>query len=473
MELISLRLLNSLMFLGSIILLFYITKDSFGLLPARFVSLVLASSAGFVAYSHILLYDMPVVFMMLLTLFFVLKILKTDKLTSYLIAGFVVGLTTATKYNGVIMFVSIVLVFLLNNIKALSFKKLVLNKKIYSAFTMMLLGFSIGNPYAILDYPTFINDFQYTYYISQNWSVKSGTSFMRFFTSIWELIGVFSFLLVVIGFGFAIVELLRRYIKGRDLFISYSDKLLIVLITTSAIYFLILGKNSYISDRWVMPIVPILLLISCSLITKIFESKKILIFIILIIFPYNFYCSYLVGYRFLSDPRMDFQIWARNNIPNGTKVLRTKHSPNLNLLNGINVVEVKMPYLYGSYARAHKYSELDKGNDYLAKRVSKANKSIERIRKWYNIGKIYRINPDFILLNSIDLSKYLYSDFGKQNPQVADFIQSLISEKYNYNIVFDQKWATVSKWIYPKKVGWVINRFIVLKSVPDSKRAYY
>jgi 4-amino-4-deoxy-L-arabinose transferase-like glycosyltransferase len=80
---------------------------SFGIFSARIVALVFATSAGFIAYSHFLTSDIPVMFWMLLAFYFSINILTRAKLSDYLLAGFFTGIATATKYNGLAIGISI------------------------------------------------------------------------------------------------------------------------------------------------------------------------------------------------------------------------------------------------------------------------------------------------------------------------------------------------------------------------------
>src|SRR5262245_19640683 len=108
------KLLTAFLFLGSIILVFKITNSSFGLFPARLVALVFATSAGFIAYSHFLTADIPVMFWMLVAFYFSHNILFERKVSNYILAGFFTGIATATKYNGLAIGITIVVAHLLS-----------------------------------------------------------------------------------------------------------------------------------------------------------------------------------------------------------------------------------------------------------------------------------------------------------------------------------------------------------------------
>ena len=84
-ELIWSRMLTVLMFLGAIILVFCITKRFFGLFAARIISVIFATSAGFIAFSHFLTADIPMLFWMLLAFYFIQNVLFSGKISDYIL----------------------------------------------------------------------------------------------------------------------------------------------------------------------------------------------------------------------------------------------------------------------------------------------------------------------------------------------------------------------------------------------------
>lgn len=156
------RLLTIFLFLSSSILVFQITKRFFGSVAAQIVTLTFLTSAGFITYSHFLTADIPVMFWMLLGFYFIQNIYLQSKVFDYILAGFFTGIATATKYNGLAIGLGIPVahILLLND---LTWKKLLLSKKLFLGLLMVVVGFLVGNPFALLDYHTFVTDFVYIY----------------------------------------------------------------------------------------------------------------------------------------------------------------------------------------------------------------------------------------------------------------------------------------------------------------------
>jgi 4-amino-4-deoxy-L-arabinose transferase-like glycosyltransferase len=102
------RLLVLGLYLGTIVFAYAISLRCYGLVAARIIALLFATSAGFIAYAHFLTADAPLLFWMMAAFFFGNQIALSGKLSHYLWCGFLAGIATATKYNG--LAVGIVLV---------------------------------------------------------------------------------------------------------------------------------------------------------------------------------------------------------------------------------------------------------------------------------------------------------------------------------------------------------------------------
>jgi hypothetical protein len=83
---------------------------------------------------------------------------STDSLWAYAGAGFVCGLATSAKYNGMILIVPLLLVPILR-IRSLDEA---LTLRVIIGPLMMVVGFLVGTPYAILDIPQFLHWFGYS-----------------------------------------------------------------------------------------------------------------------------------------------------------------------------------------------------------------------------------------------------------------------------------------------------------------------
>jgi 4-amino-4-deoxy-L-arabinose transferase-like glycosyltransferase len=71
------------------------TEDS-----AAIIAFAFATSAGFIAYAHFLTVDIPLLFWMMAALWATYRLPLAPGTWNYAIAGFLIGIAIATKYNG-------------------------------------------------------------------------------------------------------------------------------------------------------------------------------------------------------------------------------------------------------------------------------------------------------------------------------------------------------------------------------------
>jgi 4-amino-4-deoxy-L-arabinose transferase-like glycosyltransferase len=135
------------MFLGTIALTFAISRNAYGLFAARIIALLFATSAGFIAYDHFLSTDSPLLFWMMLSLFFAQRISASEKISNYVLAGFLAGISTATKYTGLAVGIAIVVAHLT---KIDHWRELFFSRRLAIGLAMVPIGFFTGNPYALI-----------------------------------------------------------------------------------------------------------------------------------------------------------------------------------------------------------------------------------------------------------------------------------------------------------------------------------
>ena len=114
-----------------------------------------------VADAHFATTDTPLFFWITLALYLMVRSYDNwakDNVWAYVGAGFVAGLATATKYNGVLLLVPLMLIPLMR-LKSLED---VVRLRPFSGGLAMAAGFMVGTPYAILDLPHFLSWFGYS-----------------------------------------------------------------------------------------------------------------------------------------------------------------------------------------------------------------------------------------------------------------------------------------------------------------------
>jgi 4-amino-4-deoxy-L-arabinose transferase-like glycosyltransferase len=96
------------------VILFYLLVSRFVHRPlyAKIITIVFGSSAGLIAYAHFLTADIPLMLCMLCSLLLIHNASLKPTTTNFVLAGFVSGVTSAVKYNGLILVVPLLLALL-------------------------------------------------------------------------------------------------------------------------------------------------------------------------------------------------------------------------------------------------------------------------------------------------------------------------------------------------------------------------
>jgi len=447
------RLLTVFLFLGSIALVFYITKKFFGLFAARIVTIIFATSAGFIVDSHYLTADIPVLFWMLVAFYFSQNICLNGQSSDYALAGFFTGIATATKYNGLAVGIAIVAAHILG--RTISWT--LLSKQLFLGLAMVVVGFLVGNPFAVLDYSTFIADFRYNYLVTPVYdgNITTEHSYWKFFSLFTEIIGFPGLILFTIAFLFSFYFLFSAQGNGKE------KKGVLLLLSVFLLYSYKFGSFPRLEVRFVMPIVPFWLMISGPFFLKIHAKRNLILALLLILVTYNSLCSLYVGKRFAEDPRMSAQEWVKKNILAGNSIEDTNYTPNWNVIPGVNLTDRKILVVGG---RRKIFEQIFKNDPWMMAQVRQRNQEQEGWQQLYSLEQLIKRQPDYVALDSLYYDRFFVLEkFALLYPSVQQFFRDLLAQRYPYKTVFDQVSQTPPPWLYPRKILFVDNRITLLK----------
>src|SRR5947207_14689136 len=139
-KLIGSRLVTIALYLGTIALAYGFSRSSYGRFSAAIIAFAFATSAGFIAYAHYLTVDMPLLFWMLAAVWAVHWLVSVPTTRNYAIAGFLIGIATATKYNGLAVGIAFLVAHFFAT-KGESFRRMILSRQLGIGLGMVLLGF--------------------------------------------------------------------------------------------------------------------------------------------------------------------------------------------------------------------------------------------------------------------------------------------------------------------------------------------
>ena len=155
------RVVSALFGVGVVVLVFMLGRRLSGKRAGIIAALFSALLPDLVIHSHFATPDITLVFMTTLSLYLLLRTYDhwhEQSYWAYAGAGFVCGLATTTKYNGVLLALPLILVPLMRVRSLDEFLRL----RTFSGVAGMGAGFLLGTPYALLDIPDFLSWFGYS-----------------------------------------------------------------------------------------------------------------------------------------------------------------------------------------------------------------------------------------------------------------------------------------------------------------------
>lgn len=461
--LLASRLLVLALYLGTILLGYTISMRCYGRVAAQIIALLFATSAGFIAFAHFLTADSPLLFWMMAAFFFGHRIVFEGKTSDYVWCGFLTGIATATKYNGLAVGLVLVAPHFLR-LKGWRWQELFFSRQLVLGLLMIPIGFIAGNPYGVLrDWNRFRTDFLFNYIVTPRYEGQPDrVGYLSFLQRIPEIIGRPGAAAILLCIFIATIVVLRK----RDL----SDNATRGFILASALfllYFLKMGAFPRQPTRFVLPAIPFLLLA----IGPAFQKGALRNWLCVLLAPvliYNCICSYFVGQRFNDDPRLPAQLWILQYAKPGTVIESSPGSPHWSLLPelgakevdvnhpaweqtiGAAVIDLRMPVLTG---RADLFRRTFPNEKWVGQFAAKQEPDSGA---WaYRAEELLRRNPDFVTLYSPDL--------GSPNNALHKYYNDLLAQRYPYEIAFMGKSPSIPSWIYPRDIDFLVGRMTIFR----------
>ncbi len=303
----SLTLLLSIM---GVFFLYKIGMKLYDKKTAFLSSLILAICPAYTLNSHYMSVDIPMVFWIITSIYFLSSYLK-DKMPLWLyISGFTIGFATSTKYPAIFLW------FLIPFVNFLCNRKIFSKEVLFSSITL-IVGFLITSPYVFLSFPEFKRDF--IYQCTTRGATLSLTSnkivLWLYNTSIAFKTGFYSLIITfVLGIIYAFVKRTKE------------DKFLIAGLFFSLIPLLIISGFKY--TRYYLPLLPFLVILSARFIAPLFSLKKetLLTSVIILVILLTAFLKSLSYSKLMSgvDTRLRAAEYISKNISEGSHIVFTE-----------------------------------------------------------------------------------------------------------------------------------------------------
>jgi 4-amino-4-deoxy-L-arabinose transferase-like glycosyltransferase len=192
--------------------------------------------------SHFILTDVPVTALCILALWLSLRASTLHTVAAFAWAGAAIGLTAAAKYNGGVVAVALLIVWLREYWEGQW------GRKAAAAILAMIVAFTIAAPYSILDLPGFLNGFaaqMSRFAIPRDYGTPIGMIYLKHL-ALQGRLWVFA-----AGAGI-VLALARRERRG----LWWSP------LWFAALYFYVLETHTPVFARYALPLVPVICLLA-------------------------------------------------------------------------------------------------------------------------------------------------------------------------------------------------------------------
>lgn len=295
-------LLGVLVGTASLYLLCRLLRRFFSKTHALIGSFFLAICFLHVRDSHYVYTDIPLVFVLILSFFPILKITEGEGTKkNHVLAGALIGLATAVKYNGIFVAVPYLAAGL-----ASKEKRNTLTGWGLAGLTAFLI-YSLLNPFTWLDYETFRRET-----LMQGQASGFVGYFHPLFYSLKEGVGIFIWIFGLLGILAALFE---------------REKKRLVLLSFVMGYYLVLVFRSQPYDRYVLPLIPFFLFFTADFLVRLSGRfpepgrQKALVVLVLLIAAPSLAKSVVSDLLFLKkDARTLAKEWVEEEIPEGSKI---------------------------------------------------------------------------------------------------------------------------------------------------------
>jgi hypothetical protein len=317
------RLLSASFGIATVLICYAIAKRLFDKKTAIISAFFLSFAYLHVRDSHFGTVDVPMVFFMMCSMFFIIKSYENNLIKNYILAGVFAGLATSTKYSGILLIIPMVIVNCLR-ISAAKNKNdgfsssLPFVKRMSFFMIFLTAAFLLGTPYAVLDFRHF------------RWDCAGTVG--RFIAGEGIILGRgwwyhvrFSLLL---GMGFS---LFFASLAGSVILIKNNFRKALILCSFPLVYYATIGQGYGVFLRYAIPFIPYLCITAAvftvycingirKYLSPNFNKAVMLIIPFLIILPsvYNVLCfDSLLSKK---DNRLIATEWINKNLPEGSSV---------------------------------------------------------------------------------------------------------------------------------------------------------
>jgi hypothetical protein len=430
------RCLNMAFFALCTAAIFTLAHSFYSLFTARISAILFATSCGFIPYQIFLTTDLAVIFVMLASFLFAVKILKSPSMFNSVAAGLLAGLACSTKYNGIAVAVALPIAHLLAGGSGNLLLKALKRKSAWVCGACVPLGVIFGNPYMLINWNKFNSDFVYNYTVTPVYDgVTSGNGYAKYFQSFYEIFGIPGSILILIsiitGFFWIIFTKTKPkpwqlWLLALSVFILYSYKI---------------GSFPRIETRFVLPAAPFALIIAFAGFEALRKITWALIPAWAAVILFNLSSGFYVSKLFADDPRNLAIDYYKSQLKQGAVMEFSESLPYPHALP----FKVKSFKMRSGLERLNLFEEIFHQNEAILSMLDK--KENQTTPEWFSMKERKKRGTDFVIWSSIDIEGI-----------VRPHYEALFDPANGYKVIYDASSPEVPDWVYPKHTEFLRNR---------------
>ena len=311
---------------GTVLLVYFIGQRMYSKKVGVLSSLFLAFTLLHVKYSRIIRPDVPMTFFITLSFLCLYLIFERGKVRDYILATVFAGFSIATKYTGVILIIPI---FLAHFFRGLKEKKtlfsIFFSKKILLILLFIVGGFFIAFPYGFSRFSSLLHTIR-------SWleGLNNVTANNQGDMSSWIYY-------IVRALNYGMGQPLEIFSLAAVIYAIWRHtKKDILLISFPLAYYLIMGSFLRHFDRYILPVVPFLVIAAAMFLVEIvsrvsfFKLRKNLSIVVLTLSIALFPSVQVIRYVDLMTEEgtgLQAKEWILENIPRDKRIIYETYSP--------------------------------------------------------------------------------------------------------------------------------------------------
>lgn len=255
------RLTTILFDLGTIVIVYQMLKAIGERRAGLVAAFLLSVNFLHIKESHLINVDVPATFFVSLSIFMFLRVLRRGHLKSYLLSGAAIGMAAASKYNAAVLIIVLILVHLLRATSLSRAIKSIWSLPLLASLALSGAVFFLVNPLIL----THLDDFRRRFMGleamvgSVNLGMNPNTSSASYylFDCLPSNLGVVLSVAALISVGYLLFKKRREYY---------------LLLCAFAVYFVTTVSWGARAERYILPLIPIVVSIAAIGLSKLYEK---------------------------------------------------------------------------------------------------------------------------------------------------------------------------------------------------------